>query len=130
MATQALEASKSMSKEKLAQKWANLKGRLSRAAKQGEEIARRAMVGVTTVGAFAAAYYWRRRRQLAGKGVTFDKKGKVDAFFWPGLVVAAFGVTPFSGEAGPYVTALGSGVACAGTVDYIDQMAKDHHAKK
>lgn len=130
MASAALDQAKDMKKDELAKKWANLKGRLARVAKEGQAIAMKGMQVAANLGGFAAAYYWRRRRQLAGKAVTFDKKGRVDAFFWPGLAVAAFGITPLSGEAGPYVAALGSGVAAAGTVDFIDKMARDHHEKK
>lgn len=125
-----LDQAKDMKKEDLAKKWVNLKNRLSRVAKEGEAIAMKTAQVGTNLGGFAVAYYWRRRRQLAGKKITFDKKGRVDAFFWPGLGIAAFGVTPLSGEAGPYMAALGSGVAAAGMTDFIAKMAQDHHDKK
>lgn len=130
MAENAGKAVSKYSKEELAKKWANLKNKLSRVRDEAEVMGQKTFTGLSTWGTFSLAYYARRRRQLAGKSVTFDKKGRVDAFFWPGLAVAVFGVTPFSGSAGPYVTGAGAGIMCAGSVDFIDKMAKDHHEKK
>lgn len=128
MPTHAL--SKLPDKETLARKWASLKSRMSNLQKAAERTATNVMVSGTTFGSFGLAYYLRRRRQLAGKGVTFDKKQKVDAFFWPGLAVAIAGATPLLGDAGRYAGAAGVGLMCAGSVDYIDGLAKEHHAKK
>jgi hypothetical protein len=43
--------------------------------------------------------------------------------------VAAFGATPFAGDAGRYLVSAGVGVASAGSVDFIDGLARDHHNK-
>lgn len=119
-----------LDKATIAQRWIGLKNKLAKAQKVGTEIATKALQSGTTVAGFGALLYWRERRKLAGKSVTFDKKGRVDAFFWPGLAVAIAGCTPFTGEAGPYVTALGSAGMCVGSVDWVKQLALDHHNKK
>lgn len=116
-------------KETLARKWVSLKSRFANIQKAAEETTENIVVSGTTFGSFGLAYYFRQRRKLAGKQVTFDKKGKVDAFFWPGLVLAAAGATPVFGKGSRYAGAAGVGLMCAGSTDYIANMAKEHHDK-
>lgn len=117
-------------KASLARKWMAAKSALKNIRETAEETATNVFVSGTTFGSFGLAYYLRQRRKLAGKSNTFDKKGKVDAFFWPGLVVAAIGATPIAGKASRFVGGAGVGLMCAGSTDYLNQMAADHHAKK
>lgn len=116
-------------KETLARKWMALKSRFSNIQKVAAETTDNIVVSGTTFGTFSLAYYLRQRRKLKGQRNTFDKKGKVDAFFWPGLVVAALGATPLLGKAGRYAGAGGVGMMCAGATDYLAEMAKEHHDK-
>lgn len=116
-------------KETLARRWIALKSRFSNIQKVAEETTENVVVGGATFGSFGLAYYLRQRRKLKGQRNTFDKKGKVDAFFWPGLAVAIAGATPLLGRAGRYAGAAGIGLMCAGSTDYIADMAKEHHDK-
>ena len=116
-------------KETLAKKWLALKSRFANIREAAEATTENIVVSGTTFGSFSLAYYLRQRRKLAGKQVTFDKKGKVDAFFWPGLVIAVVGATPMLGKASRYAGGAGVGLMCAGSTDYIAQMAKEHHDK-
>lgn len=135
MTTTAAVAEKKFSKEQLARKWASLKGQLQKAQEVGTEMASRTFSGMAGLGTFSLAYYYRRRRQLAGKRVTFDKgkdgalNGRADAFFWTGLGIAALGITPLAGDAGRHVVSAGIGMASAGSVDFLDKLAEDHHKK-
>lgn len=117
-------------KETLLRRWNGMKSALRNIKEQAEETATNVFVSGTTFGTFSLAYYIRQRRKLAGKQLTFDKKGKVDAFFWPGLVVAGLGATPLAGKASRYVGGAGTALMCAGATDYLSQMAAEHHAKK
>jgi hypothetical protein len=117
-------------KETLARRWLSMKASLRNAKEIAEETATNVFVGATTFGSFSLAFYHRQRRKLAGKQLTFDKKGKVDAYFWPGLVLAGIGATPLAGKASRYVGGSGIGIMCAGATDYLSQMAAEHHAKK
>lgn len=112
-----------------AARWSSLKGKLDRVVEEGREIASKALQAGGGFATFGALYYWRRRRELAGKRVTFDEAGKVDGFFWPGLAIAAAGVTPLLGDAGKYVVPLGVAAMCCGSVGMIDKLAVEHHAK-
>lgn len=120
------------SKEKLLNRWKALSSRLSNMRETAQEMGKRTIVSGVTAGSAWGARYWWTRRKLAGKRNTFDEKGKINAFFWPGVATAVLGITPVLGEAGPYVAALGTGVAIAGGIDAVDEIATEHHkaAKK
>lgn len=130
MALNALAIRQSLpDKETLARKWMALKSRFGNIQKAAAETTENVVVSGTTFGTFSLAFYLRQRRKLAGKRNTFDKKGKVDAFFWPGLAIAIAGATPLLGKAGRYAGAGGVGLMCAGSTDYLSEMAKEHHDK-
>lgn len=83
----------------------------------------------TTVGSasFAGLYYLRRKRTLQGKRNTFDAAGKVDAYFWPGFVLAAIGCVPFMGVdqriVPGLVGAVGKSSLAVGMVGFLDDLA-------
>lgn len=115
---------------KWGQRWLTLKNRFAKIQEQGEESLMRAGEAGAGLGTFGILYYWRVRRQLEGKRVTFDEGKKIDAFFWPGLAATILGATPLLGQGGRILVGAGLGAMCAGAVDYIADMAKEHHAKK
>lgn len=79
---------------------------------------------------FGGLFYLRRRRVHKGKRNTFDKGGKIDAFFWPGLVVSVVGCIPFMGVDKPLVPSMlraaGQSSMFVGMTDFIDAMALKH----
>lgn len=110
-----------------AQRWAGLKGKLDRVVEEGREIASKAVQAGGNIATFGALYYWRERRRLAGKRNSFDEAGKVDAFLWPGLAIAVAGVTPLLGDAGKYVVPIGAAAANVGLVGILNKLALEHH---
>lgn len=92
----------------------------------GENFATAAVGGVS----FGGLFYLRRRRFHAGKRNTFDAAGKVDAFFWPGLVASALGCVPFMGVEQTLVPAMvrnaGQAAMYVGMVDFVDALALKH----
>jgi hypothetical protein len=118
---------KTLDREGWAKKWASLRGQLSRAQEVTASTVKNLAVSGTVVASFSLSYYARRRLQLKGKRVTFDAKGNIDAFFWPGLVAALVGSTPLLGEASPYLMASGVGAMCSGATSMIDKIAEEHH---
>lgn len=129
MSTTAAAAVQKFDKNTIAKRWVSLKNRLSKMKEVGQEIGSKALQGGANFATFGGLYYWRKRRDLAGKRNTFDEAGKIDGFFWPGLVITVAGVTPLLGDAGKYMVAVGSAAMCVGSVGFIDKMAEEHHAK-
>ncbi len=115
------------SKPSLAAMVSRAQGQLVRIKEEASEIADKAVNSTASLGSFGLAYYVRRRIQLKGKRVTFDKAGKFDVFLISGAALMIAGISPFLGEAGRVVANVGAGVASAGLVDTIDKIATDHH---
>lgn len=115
-------------KEQIVARWRNLKTSMARAERVIVETTQKAGVSALAFAGTMGTRYWWQRRKLAGKSNYVDKANKVNGFFWGGVVLAAAGVTPFTGAAGPYLAALGTGVATGGGIDAVDKLAAEHHA--
>jgi hypothetical protein len=92
-----------------------------------------AITGVQTIG-FAGLFYLSRKRKYQGKRNTFDKKGKINAYFWPGLVLSIVGLIPIMGTEHRLVPGmiggLGKAAMFVGMTDALDKAAAEAAAKK
>lgn len=130
MALQAsLEKFRRATKDQAVARWQSLESKLKRIQAESVETMKRLGLFGTGFGTFALSLYLKERAKLSGRRVTFDKAGRVDVAFTTGLGLAALGVLPILGDAAPFVTVGGLGVAQAGAVDFIQRTAVEHHNK-
>lgn len=101
---------------------------LDRIKDDKEEIETKVLSSTTALGTFGLGHYVRRRLQLKGKRISFDKAGKIDAFAVTGAAMMIAGISPWLGDAGKIVAQAGAGLCSAGLVDTINRMAEEHHA--
>lgn len=128
MAMNSAAIAKTTTKEKAVSRWMNLRNKLARGQAVVEESLEKVGTTAATYGSFAALFYLHERRRLKGKRNTFDKAGKFNAYFWPGLAAAVIGVTPLAGKAGRYLAGAGVGAMAVGSVPAIQKLAAEHHA--
>lgn len=116
-----------MSKGQLASRWQSLQRRYARGKEIAEGVAERGANSLAQGTGFGGAYVARRVMKLKGMKTGFGSKQQLDGFLLAGLITAVIGVTPMSGKYGSLIASFGTGVACAGSTDLLDQAATYLH---